>query len=82
MRWDDMMHQLDVAPNAVALLGVEVDPSRRVAAATFRVLTLPVEVLRPRTLACRSSSTRSAESVALLRNGRWDDATTAVLPLT
>jgi hypothetical protein len=38
---EEQRHGIDVALNEADLLGFEVDPTRRLAAATFRVLTLP-----------------------------------------
>jgi hypothetical protein len=38
---EEERHAIGIALNEATLLGLEVDPNRRVAAATFRVLTLP-----------------------------------------
>ena len=41
--WEELRNELGVALNEADLLGFEVDPARRIATATFRVLTLPAE---------------------------------------
>lgn len=77
---DEQRKCLNIALNEAELLGFEVAPDRRVAAATFRVLTLP-EVGTP-------SEDRRVQFLfhpvgrvaASLRNGRWDDASAAVVP--
>ena len=40
---EEERHAIGVALNEATLLGLEVDPNRRIAAATFKVLTLPPE---------------------------------------
>ena len=40
---EEHRHGLNIALNEAELFGFEVDPSRRLAAATFNVLTLPVQ---------------------------------------
>ena len=80
MIWDDIKHQLDVALNEADLLGVEVNPARRIAAATFRVLTLPVDGPPPEDSRVQILFRPVGRIVASLRNGRWDDAAAEVVP--
>ena len=71
---------LGVALNEASLLGVEVDPERRVAGATFEVFSLPKEGSAPsdgRVLLVFQPVGRVAAS---LRNARWDDPEAAAVP--
>jgi hypothetical protein len=71
--WEKLRIELGTALNEADLLGFEVDPIRRIAAGTFRVLTLPENgpsfddsrvqmILKP-----------VGRVAASLRNGHWDD---------
>jgi hypothetical protein len=80
MSWDDIKHPLEVALNEADLLGVEVDPARRIAAATFRALTLPVDGPPPPDSRVQILFRPVGRVVASLRNGRWDDMAAEVVP--
>lgn len=70
---DDQIDGLGVALNEATLISLEVDPERRLAWATFLVLSLPEEGPPPddrRVLLLFSPVGRVAAS---LRHGRWDD---------
>jgi hypothetical protein len=71
---------LNVALNEADLLGFEVDPERRIAAATFRVLTLPEVGPSPDDRRVQFLFRRVGRVAASLRNGRWDDPDAPVLP--
>src|SRR5574341_668065 len=78
---EDQRSGLNVALNEADLLGFEVDPGRRIAAATFRVLTLP-EIGPPADDRRVHFLLRPIGRVAAsLRAGRWDDPNAPVVPL-
>ena len=80
---NDLKSALGVALNEASLLGLEFDPDRRLAGATFSVLSLPSSdgpmPADPRVQVLLSDVCRVAAS---LRGGRWDDAAAPVLPLS
>jgi hypothetical protein len=71
--WEEFRTQLGVALNEADLLGFEVEERRRIAAATFRVLTLPAEGSPPADRRAQMLFRPVGRVVASLRNGRWDD---------
>jgi hypothetical protein len=64
---------LNVALEEAVLLGLEVDSSRRIAAATFAVLTLPETGSVPEDRRVQFQFSPVGRVAASLRNGRWDD---------
>jgi hypothetical protein len=64
---------LDVALNEATLLGLEVDPQRLLAAATFSVLTLPLDGPSPVDRRRQFLFRPVGRIAASLRLGRWDD---------
>jgi hypothetical protein len=77
---DEQRNGLNVALNEADLLGFEVDPGRRLAAATFRVLTLPESGPVPDDRRLQFLFGPVGRVVASLRNGRWDDPGAPVVP--
>jgi hypothetical protein len=79
MDWEELRNELGVALNESDLLGFEVDAARRIAAATFRVLTLPGG---PPPDDCRVQMLfhRVGRVAASLRNGLWNDEAAEVVP--
>src|SRR5262245_24355446 len=77
---DEQRVGLGVALNEADLLGVEVDATRRLAAATFRVLTLPVEGPEPEDRRVQLLLRPVGRVAASLREGRWDDPHAEVVP--
>jgi hypothetical protein len=73
---------IGVALNEADLLGFEVDPEHRVAAATFCVLTLPESGPAPDDRRVQFLFRPVGRITASLRNGRWDDPGAAVVPFT
>jgi hypothetical protein len=71
---------LNVALNEADLLGFEVDPGRRIAAATFRVLTLPEIGPAPDDRRVQFLFRPVGRVAASLRDGRWDDPEAPVVP--
>lgn len=71
---------LGVALNEATLLGVELDPSRRIAGATFWVLTLPESGPEPEDCRAQILFHPVGRIAASLRNGRWDDPDAEVVP--
>jgi hypothetical protein len=71
---------LGVALNEAELLGLEVDPVRRLGAATFRVLTLPLEGPTPEDRRVQFIFQPVGRVVASLRNSSWDDPVAAAVP--
>jgi len=78
----DLKDALGVALNEASLLGLEFDPERRLAGATFSVLSLPADggpmPADPRVQVLFRNVCRVAAS---LRAGRWDDVSAPVLSL-
>lgn len=72
---------LGIALNEATLLGVEIDPSRRIAAVTLRVLTLPEDGPPPADSRLQLLLQPVGRIAASLRGGRWDDPAAPVLPL-
>jgi hypothetical protein len=77
---DDLRSGLGVALNEASLLGFEVDPDRRLAAATFDVLSLPKQGSAPEDRRVQFRFSPVGRVVASLRDGRWDDAEAEVVP--
>lgn len=73
---------LDVALDEADLLGVEVDAQRRIAAITFRVLTLPEQGPAPQDRRVQVLLAPVGRVAASLRAGAFHDRDAAVLPLT
>ena len=71
---------IGVALNESDLLGLEVDPERRIAAATFRVLTLPEEGPMPDDRRVQVLFEPVGRVEAALREGAWDDPSAPVVP--
>jgi len=80
--WEHLRPELGVALNEADLLGFEVDPARRIAAATFRVLTLPAEGPPPEDRRVQILLRPVGRVAASLRNGRWDDKAAEVVPFS
>jgi hypothetical protein len=76
----DQLAGLGVALNEATLLGLEVDPQRLVAAATFSVLTLPPDGPEPADPRRQFIFRPVGRVAASLRHGRWDDPTAPVEP--
>ena len=70
----EQIHGLGVALNEASLLGLEVSGERRLAAATFAVLTLPQTGPPPQDARVQFQFHGVGRLAASLRNGRWDDA--------
>jgi hypothetical protein len=71
---------LNVALNEADLLGFDVDPERRIASATFRVLTLPEVGPVPDDRRVQFLFRPVGRVAASLRDGRWDDPGASVVP--
>lgn len=71
---------LGIALDEADLLGFEVNPERRIAGATFRVLTLPESGPLPDDRRVQLLFRPVGRVAASLRNGRWDDPHAAVVP--
>lgn len=78
MEWSQLRLELGIALNESDLLGFEVDANRRVAAATFRVLTLPKSGPAPEDRRVQMLFSPIGRVAASLRHGRWDDASAPV----
>lgn len=78
--WEELRNELGIALNEADLLGFEVDPDRRVAAATFRVLTLPDIGPPPEDSRVRMLFRPVGRVAASLRNGFWNDDAAEVVP--
>jgi hypothetical protein len=78
--WDELRIGLGIALNEADLLGFEVDPSRRLASATFRVLTLPAEGSPPADCRIQMLFRPVGRVAASLRAGYWDDSSAPVVP--
>jgi hypothetical protein len=77
---EDQRSSLGVALNEADLLGFEVDPKTRVAAATFRILTLPEEGRPPEDPRVQFLFRPVGRVAASLRNGAWDDPEAEIVP--
>lgn len=73
---------LNVAFNEATVLGFEVDPRRRLAGATFSVLTLPERGPAPDDRRVQIVLHPIGRVTASLRDGRWDDPTAEVVPFS
>ena len=71
---------LGIALNEADLIGFEVDAERRVAAATFRALSLPESGPGPEDRRVQFVFHPVGRVAASLRNGRWDDPSAEVVP--
>ena len=78
--WEQLRIELGVALNEADLLGFEVDPDRRLAAATFRVLTLPATGPPPDDARVQMLFRPVGRVKASLRNGLWNDEAAEVVP--
>jgi hypothetical protein len=79
---DPLPEYLNVALNEATLLGLEVSSRQRIAAAPFGVLSLPVTGPSPVGYSVQMLFRPVGRVVVSLRDGRWDDAGAAVLPVT
>jgi hypothetical protein len=70
---EEQVDGLNTALEEAVLLGFEVDSKRRIAAATFAVLTLPETGPVPKDRRVQFLFTPVGKIAASLRNGRWDD---------
>jgi hypothetical protein len=71
---------LGIALNEADLLGFHVHPGRRIARATFRVLTLPESGPPPEDRRVHFIFRPVGRVAASLRNGRWDDPNAEIIP--
>jgi len=78
--WAKMRDDLGVALNEADLLGFEVDPCRRMAGATFRILTLPADGSPAGDSRVQMLFRPVGRVVASLRNGFWNDEAAEVIP--
>ena len=78
--WEKLRSELGVALNEADLLGFEVDAVRRLAGATFRVLTLPAEGQPAEDRRVQMLFKPVGRVIASLRNGLWNDDTAEVVP--
>ncbi|OPZ14147.1 MAG: hypothetical protein BWZ07_00045 [Alphaproteobacteria bacterium ADurb.BinA280] len=69
------------ALNEADVLGVEVDPSNRVACVTFRVLALSEVGTEPSDTRVQFRFHSVGRVVASLREGHWDDAIVPIVPI-
>lgn len=77
---EDEKAGLSAALNEASLLGFEVDKEKRIAAATFNVLSLPQTGLVPDDRRVQMIFRPVGKVVASLRNGSWDDPAAEVVP--
>ncbi|MBO0699664.1 MAG: hypothetical protein J2P46_14810, partial [Zavarzinella sp.] len=80
--WEETRNELGIALNEADLLGFEVDPARRIAAATFRVLTLPAGGHPPEDRRVQMLFRPVGRVAASLRNGFWNDEAAEVVPFS
>ena len=78
--WEELRFDLGVALNEADLLGFEVAPDRRVAAATFRVLALPAEGPLPEDRRVQTLFHPVGRVAASLRHGLCNDEAAEVVP--
>jgi hypothetical protein len=76
---EEQKQGLGVALNEATLLGLEVDPQRRVAGATFSVFTLPEEGPAPEDTRVQMLFEPVGRLAASLRLGHWDDSSAEVV---
>ena len=79
---EEQRNGLDIALNEAVLLGFEVDADRRLAAATFEVLTLPEPGPAPDDRRVQFVFHPVGRVAASLRNGRWDDSEASIVPFS
>ncbi len=80
---EEIKRGLNVAFNEARLLGVEVSESRQLAAITLALLTLPSDAANATEDSRVSVLLEGVSRVAVsLREGRWDDHSARVLPVT
>jgi hypothetical protein len=77
---EEERHAIGVALNEATLLGLEVDPNRRLAAATFSVLTLPPEGPAPSDAGVQMLFHPIGRVMAVLRERDSPDVEFAVVP--
>lgn len=77
---EEEKHGLSVALNEATLLGVEIDTDRKLAAATFSVLTLPEEGSPPNDPRVQFIFFPVGRVAASLRLGRWNNPEAEVVP--
>lgn len=75
----EQIQGLGIGLNESTLLGLEVDAEKRIAAATFAVLTLPDRGDPPEDTRVQFIFSPVGRVVASLRLGRWDDLTAKVI---
>lgn len=80
--WEQLRIELGVALNEADLLGFEVDPNRRLAAATFRALTLPIDGPPAEDSRVQMLFRPVGRVKASLRNGVWNDEAAEVVSFT
>ena len=79
---DDAIHGLNVALNEATWLGLSVDTEGARAAATLAVLSLPESGPAPEDRRVQLLMQPVGRIAASYRQGRWNDDTASVLPLT
>jgi hypothetical protein len=79
---EEQRDALGVALNEATLLGFEVDSTQRVAAATFKVLTLPEKGPPPEDCRLQFIFWPIGRVAASLRKGTWDNFNAEVVPFT
>jgi hypothetical protein len=79
---EDEKRAIGVALNEATLVGLELDPARRLANATFAVLTLREEGPPPEDCRVQILFWPVGRLAASLRLGRWDDPDAEVVPFT
>ena len=77
---EEERHGLGIALNEADLLGVEIDPVRRIGAATLRVLSLPANGPAPQDTRVSLRLSPVGRVVASLREARWDDPAAPAVP--
>jgi hypothetical protein len=77
---DQERHGLGIALNEADLLGIAIDTAKRLAVATFRVLTLPESGPVPDDRRVQMRFSPVGRIAASLRDGPWDDPHAAVVP--
>jgi len=76
---EEQKEGLGIALNEATLLGLEVDPQRRIAEATFSVLALPEAGPAPEDTRVQMLFEPVGRLAASLRLGHWDDASVEVV---
>ena len=72
---------LNVALNEAKWLDLEFNSSSRIAVASFKVLTLPLESFPPEDTTVHISFYSVSRLVAIYKNGKWDDEKAEIFPL-